>query len=760
MVKKTLGALLIVAAVGAYAVWYARREQAVPPPPAGDAAVHAALAAVTDDASARKLFGNARARCLVPGAVALPVDFSDRPSRVTWDVKTPFDLRVKPGVRFDFYCSDLSQFRSFTFYFKSGDGWYHGTFAPETNGGWDRVTVLKAECSTEGKPAGWKNVSLVRIAGWRAGTGRATCAVANLAPLGGDPDVLIVYADSLAAKGGPAAKDYVSFGGKVASSIRALGLQDALVADTDLTPDLIDGALALVLPYNPEFPKEKLPILRDFVARGGRLFACYRLPHELEPLLGVRTRGAIRPSEKGGASIGGFLKVGKGLPGQPDYAPQASWITQTLAKDPGVEVVAEWATAKGASLKSPALVRTKNGLFMSHVWLGGTEGASLELMRAILRDLSPRLQAKMAAHAKEAIAARAEMTAWLKSRPSKTGEYRAFWCHSARGLGGDVGWDATIKFLKENGFNSILPNLCWGGVAFYRSRVLPEHADVAARGDALEKCLAACRKYGVECHVWKVCWNMGWMSPASFEKRMVAENRVQVNANGARKSRWLCPSHPENQKLEVEAMVELAKKGVDGVHFDYIRYPDTYTCFCSGCRARFERHLGRPVANWPQDVGRENATDEMKKAWRDFRVANISSVVQKVAERVRRECPGVKISAAVFRNHDSDPYQIGQDWSAWCRAGWLDFVCPMNYENSTAMFRSQVVGQKDVIGDAKLYPGIGLSCFRNDGREPLRLAKQIEIVRELALEGFTVFNLDRHAERALPLLRMGVTRED
>lgn len=40
------------------------------------------------------------------------------------------------------------------------------------------------------------------------------------------------------------------------------------------------------------------------------------------------------------------------------------------------------------------------------------------------------------------------------------------------------------------------------------------------------------------------------------------------------------------------------------------------------------------------------------------------------------------------------------------------------------------------------------------------MAKQILVVRELGLDGFTVFNFDRRAERVLPVLRKGVTRLD
>lgn len=738
-----------------------RREASIPDPPDARGTVHPSfLEATSDPRRTRSVFHSKEARVLRPGAVSLAVDFKETPARVTWDIPLPVDLKIRRGLQFDFCCTDLSQFRSFSFYFKSGDGWYHGTFSPEEEGVWSRMTVLKSDCRTEGRPAGWEKIEAVRISGWRAGTGKASCAFANLGVLGGDPEVLVVYAESLGTKEAGVARDSLMFGGRVANTLTALGLEAALVADTDFTSDLLKTARAIVLPYNPSFPTDRLPILQDYLKKGGRLLGCYRLSSDLEALMGIRTLGAIRPTDRGGKAIGGFLKSGRGLPGQPDYAPQASWMAQTLAKAPEVEVVAEWATSDRTPIGRPALVRTSAGLFMGHVWLGGATGEPLALMRSIVSDLAPSLSNRMAARAKEVADEQAERTAWLRGRPSKRGEYRAFWCHDARGLGGGRDWDASVRFLKENGFNSVLPNLAWAGTAFYESSVLPVDSSVARRGDALEECLAACRKYGVQCHVWKVCWNMGSYATADFERRMASEGRVQVNARGETKSRWLCPTHPENQRLEIEAMVELAGKGVDGVHFDYIRYPDSQHCFCNGCRQRFEARLGHSVTNWPSAVTEADPGSDLRAAWKEFRTDGVSSVVKAVAERVHRQHPGVKVSAATFRNALSDPYEVGQDWGSWCREGWLDFVCNMDYEDSYAMFRSQVTMQKAVVGKAKLYPGIGLSCFKADGGEAVKLAKQIEIVRTLGLDGFTVFNLDRTAERVLPQLRTGVTRED
>ena len=676
-------------------------------------------------------------------------------ARTIWDIPFPCDLRVRSGIQFDFWCDDLRPFTGFSCYFKSGKGWYHGSFSPEEAGKWQRVVVRKTETRVEDTPDGWGAITLMRISGWRGEAIDATCRIANVAYLGGgNPDVAIVYAGSQAAKGGAEGKAYLTFAANLSATLESIGIGSSMIADTDLTTNQLAAVSAVMLPYNTSFPAETFPALKQFVSSGRRIFACYSMPNEIADMLGVKQKGVVRPPKP----IAGFLKRGRGLPGQPEFAPQASWMTQRVDLPPfGAETLATWATADKESLQMPALVRTPAGIYMSHVWLGGADGDAAALMRAIVCDLAPSLKAKVEAREAAKAKQRADDRAWLEAQKPKAGEHRAFWCHSAWGLGGGRTWDESVRILKENGFNALLPNLAWGGAAFYRSKVLPAAAEVATQGDALEQCLAACRKHGVACHVWKVCWNMGSCVDPVFSAKMAATNRTQVAYGGESKPGWLCPSHPDNQKMEIEAMVELAKKGVDGIHFDYIRYPDGNHCFCAGCRARFETMAGGTVTNWPGDVRKD---ERLKKLWVDFRTSNISFVVRTVSQRVRAESPGVKISAAVFPSAETSPTNVGQDWTAWCRAGWLDFVCPMDYVESSALFRNQVAAQKRLVGKVPIYPGIGLSTWRHDGREAVRLAKQILAVRELGVEGFTVFNFDRRAEKVLPMLHLGITRDE
>ena len=189
--------------------------------------------------------------------------------------------------------------------------------------------------------------------------------------------------------------------------------------------------------------------------------------------------------------------------------------------------------------------------------------------------------------------------AYVLAQPSKTVEGRACWNHSGTGAyPGD--WDRTAKELAENGFNMVLPNMLWGGVAHYPSDVLPRSQTFEKYGDQIAQCVAAAKKYGLQVHVWKVNWNLS-TAPREFIEKIRREHRNQVSVNGEAEN-WLCPSHPENFQLELDSMLEVARKyDVDGLHFDYIRYPDHDKCYCDGCRSRFEQQTGTKVAKWPAD---------------------------------------------------------------------------------------------------------------------------------------------------------------
>ena len=97
---------------------------------------------------------------------------------------------------------------------------------------------------------------------------------------------------------------------------------------------------------------------------------------------------------------------------------------------------------------------------------------------------------------------------------------------------------------------------------------------------------------------------------------------------------------------------------------------------------------------------------------------------------------------------------MGQDWLAWVKAGYLDFICPMDYATSDLAFTNLVSNQMKLIGGRiPVYPGIG--AWRLGSAD--RVVGQMHWARELGAQGFTVFNLEEGAARTLlPGIGLGV----
>ena len=133
----------------------------------------------------------------------------------------------------------------------------------------------------------------------------------------------------------------------------------------------------------------------------------------------------------------------------------------------------------------------------------------------------------------------------------------------------DWGWRRSIRHLRRNGFNAIVPNMLWAGLAHYPSDVLPVSPKVAEKGDQIAQCLRWCKRYGIELHVWKVNYNLS-TAPKDFVDKMRAEGRLQGHRNGS-ELKWLCPSDPRNFALERDSMLEVVRKyGVHGRPLPYM----------------------------------------------------------------------------------------------------------------------------------------------------------------------------------------------
>lgn len=154
--------------------------------------------------------------------------------------------------------------------------------------------------------------------------------------------------------------------------------------------------------------------------------------------------------------------------------------------------------------------------------------------------------------------------------------------------------------------------------------------------------------------------------------------------------KFLCPNREEVFQFLAEMYGAVAEvEEVDGIHLDYIRFPDVILarglwdkyglvmdreypdydyCYCDICVSDFKEKSGIDIksAEDPSQV----------QEWKQFRYDLITKMVNRLAEVVHDK--GKVLNAAVFPGPNSIAKQIvRQEWDKWD----LDAVYPMNYND-------------------------------------------------------------------------------
>ncbi|MGQ9762182.1 MAG: glycoside hydrolase family 10 protein [Thermogutta sp.] len=690
-------------------------------------------------------------------------------------------------------------------YFRSGAGWYAGS-GSVTSTGRQAVRFIKSQFRTEGKPSGWNQIDGIRISFWRGTAIDARARVYRLAAI--EHPLAILVPGQLESREASEAQTVKEVTARVGQLLADLGLGYDTLDEKNPDTEIWAEKAVILIPYAPRLSSEATAALVEAIRRGTKICVFFRAPKEIFDLLGVgKTHWMSREYDGQFAEVRFDRSI---LPDLPILMRQSSWnINEAIPTDAQTQVIGWWFDSQGKPTGRAAMILSPRGAFFSHILLAGDAENQRLLLAAVIGALRPELKpvilrglitkVTQVGHLKdldelrewlkihapdkagpawqsfqdaESLLARMrtpsaalpnEVTleviedlrqkiaaAYLTAQPSPSREGRAYWNHT--GLGAYPGdWDRTARELAEAGFNMVLPNMLRAGIAHYASDLIPRSSTFEKYGDQIEQCVQACHKHGIEVHVWKVNFNLS-AAPQSFVEQMRAAGRTQVTRRGE-DTNWLCPSHPENQKLERETMLEVVKKyDVDGIHFDYIRYPNEDNCYCSGCRERFEKEMKIRVSHWPEDC----YSGSLKEAYRDWRCKQITQLVAAVAKEAKQIKPEIKISAAVFSEYPNCRVSVGQDWVSWVKGGYLDFVCPMDYTEDDTRFQRLVKTQAELVdGRIPMYPGIG--AYRLSG--PDRVVGQIAIARRLGVPGFTIFDMNEFSPQTIfPAVKAGATR--
>jgi uncharacterized lipoprotein YddW (UPF0748 family) len=655
--------------------------------------------------------------------------------RTVADRRVQLDLSAPAGFLLETDIDDPASIGGLTLYFRSGNGWYSAG-KPIAKKGWRTLRFTKASFNVEGTPAGWDKIDGIRLSAWRPLGKEAhdtSIRFRRLAAIW--HDVAFVLPVPTKSRTEPELATARESAHKLGMMLDELGLGADPIDEDDVAADTLGPRRIVLLPSNFTPSDRCVDALSSFVASGGKLVI-----YSAAPVL-QRLHDALQLPDDPNSAV---QENECGAIFDYDVPPDTREARNQIAATLGRLLPSLWKEIAQAELDRVGKVGHYEDAAEVFDGINPSTAEGAEHLQQAQRNwrranelFAQEQYAKAMERAQKAHDSLVQ--AYLSAAESPTLEARAVWNHSGTGAFPDDpnSWDRSAKLLAENGFNMVFPNMLWGGLANYPSDVLPRSVTFKQHGDQLEKCCAAAREYGIEVHVWKVCFNLS-TAPKEFVQKLRREGRTQVSVKGE-PTDWLCPSNRKNQSLELESLLEVVRKyPVDGLHLDYIRYPGREYCFCDGCRRRFEAATGKKVADkdWPKACFSGDLKDEYN-TWRCRQISDLVGAISREAKKVR---PNLKLSAAVFGSYPGCRESVAQDWPAWIKAGYLDFICPMNYTADNAELASLIRNQLKLIdGRIPLYTGIGATAA-GVHLTPDQVVGQIILARSLGAAGFSIFN--------------------
>ena len=292
--------------------------------------------------------------------------------------------------------------------------------------------------------------------------------------------------------------------------------------------------------------------------------------------------------------------------------------------------------------------------------------------------------------------------------------------------------NAILSQLKEANINMVFLQTRLRGNVIYPSRIEPYSQYIISGNyplpefDILAYAIEACHQNGIECHAWFVTYPLGTpknsvLPPGIKDKKYL----VKTFQNEL----YLDPGHPETNTYLLSLITELVSNyDLDGLHFDYVRYPDR-------------------GARFPDDPIYKIYGGKLPKA--DWRRANINRFVYAAYDTVKALKPWVQVSSSVIgmyknagssRSHWTAYHDVYQDPIDWIEKGKHDFLVPMMYYEGDLFFPfvpDWVARNKDRF----IVPGLGIYQLDEKDWPRETILEQLRYSREKQADGNAFYRL-------------------
>ncbi|MBQ9651775.1 MAG: family 10 glycosylhydrolase [Prevotella sp.] len=274
--------------------------------------------------------------------------------------------------------------------------------------------------------------------------------------------------------------------------------------------------------------------------------------------------------------------------------------------------------------------------------------------------------------------------------------------------------------LQKVGINTVLLQTRVRATVIYPSRYEPWDGCIAGRVgraptgyDPLRFAISEAHRRGMELHAWVVTIPAGkWNSAGCRELRKRHPSMLRKIGDEG----YMNPEREETAEYLADICAEIARNyDVDGIHLDYIRYPET----------------------WRLNISKERAR------------GNITNIVRRIHTRVKSIKPGIKLSCSPIgkygdlRRYSSNGWnaydRVCQDAQGWLRTGIMDQLYPMMYFRGNNFYPFALNWQENNYGH-DIVPGLGIYFLDpKEGRWNINEVKrQLYFLRSQGM-GFCLF---------------------
>lgn len=234
--------------------------------------------------------------------------------------------------------------------------------------------------------------------------------------------------------------------------------------------------------------------------------------------------------------------------------------------------------------------------------------------------------------------------------------------------------------------------------------------------DRFGAALEALQRNGIRVHAWL---------PINRDPRLVQlhPDWAMQEIAGPRSPAWLSPSHPGFRRYLLETIEALVTRyPVDGLHLDYLRYPDISHDFSETTLAAFRDATGIRDASKQSLVAGDHYLSWM--TWRNGRITAQTAAIHDLVRDLRGadfELSAALIDEAAVSFRAGDTF--GQDYSRL--AQYLDIVSPMAYftqDNEPAQSVSRTVwATRYMVGNTTVLTGLPAWEYRGTSAERTRV---------------------------------------